>query len=343
MERGSGKLLLKSATAALLGAMLLFQGCSTTKTSWEPIPYPADVDPPYLVLEQIIDGDHVLSEGRLVKLQNFLFGRSTTTMLNRPTDMVIDNFGRLLVVESEASAISVFTMVEGQWAWTERIQPEGLYLPLAIAAGSDKIFVTDIQTGMVHVFDELFNAMGHIEFDGFKSPGDLCFCGPNDRLFVADPQAHAVFIFSGAGDHLATIGRQGRGSALLHYPMSVAVAPEKNEFYVLDGIARKVKRYSSEFRYLGGFGEYDQVPGTLAFPKGIVRSTDETLFIADAAFGNVQLFDPKGALLFFVGETGSEPGQFLLPRNLYMSPDQKLFVADPYNNRVQMYQYNPQP
>jgi len=66
---------------------------------------------------------------------------------------------------------------------------------------------------------------------------------------------------------------------------------------------------------------------------------DGTLFVGDAAFGNVQMFDPSGALLFFFGETGTEAGQFLMPRNLFMDENQRLYVADPYNNRVQVFQY----
>ena len=295
------------------------------------------------MLEQIIDGSQVANKGILASLRNRIFGESLAAELLRPTDMTLDALGRLLVVDHEASSIVRFILQDGQWVWLDRIQPEAVRLPLGIAASATHIFISDAESGQVHVLDLDLNPVRTITEENFEKPGDLCFCSKHDRLFVADPRAHSVFIFSGEGKYLAQIGREGRGAALLHYPMSLAVNPGTDELLVLDGIARKVKRYSSDFKFLGDFGEYDQVPGTLAFPKGIARASDETLFISDAAFGNIQLFDPKGALLFFVGRTGNGPAEFLLPRNLYMSPDQKLFVADPYNNRIQIFQYNPQP
>jgi len=107
----------------------------------------------------------------------------------------------------------------------------------------------------------------------------------------------------------------------------------------LDGMARKVKQYDASFQFVSSFGEYDQVPGSFAFPKGIALAVDGTLFVGDAAFGNIQMFDPTGALLFYFGETGTDKGQFLMPRSLFIDQEQHLFVADPYNNRVQIFRY----
>ena len=331
----------KILSLALVLAFLLI-GCAGHQQQMTPIPLPADVDPPYMTLIQILDGSEIQTPGRLAQLKNWIVGERQGISLNRPTDVVVDGENRLLVVDSESGAIMVYREFETGWTLTEQLHPEGIKIPLCIEASPDRIFITDQETNAIQVYDYEFNQIADIVYDDMQNPGDMAYAGQTQQLYVTDPQAHAVYIFSEAGEYTGSLGREGYGSALLHYPVCLTIDPESQDIFVLDGIARKVKRYSSQGKLLSSFGEYDRVPGSFAFPKGMTLSSDNVLFISDAAFGNVQLFDPRGALLFFVGKTGSAAGEFLMPRNLYMDNSQRLYVTDPYNNRIQIFQYNPQ-
>ncbi len=332
-------------TALSLAGLVILSGlvsCASTRPVDGTLNFPDDIPQPYLTLDQVIEGAQDRPEGLFSRLLGLIVGPERQFTLNQPTDMVVDQMGRLLIVESEAGFISIYSEVEDEWENTGRIHVPEIQHPTSIAAGPNKIFVSDLMGGTVHILDYDFNRVGAILHENMLRPGGLCYDGHADRLLIADPPSNKVFVFSSAGEFIAHIGQTGHSQGRLQKPIAMTVDQANGHIFVLDGMARKVKQYDAEFKFINSFGEYDQVPGTFAFPKGIALAVDGTLFVGDAAFGNIQMFDPTGALLFYFGETGSLRGQFLLPRNLFIDQEQRLFVADPYNNRVQIFQYFPQ-
>ncbi|NQV42121.1 MAG: 6-bladed beta-propeller [Candidatus Marinimicrobia bacterium] len=314
-------------------------GCASSGKISESLNYPADTPHPYLTLEQVIEGAQDTPAGLFSRFLGVIVGPERKFTLNQPTDMVVDEKGRLLIVESESGFISIYTEVEGEWLNSERIRVPEILHPTSIAASSAKIFVSDLMGGYVHVLDYEFNLLGTMSHVDMQRPGGLCFDTYSNRLLIADPPAHKIFIFSPDGEYLAQLGQSGHSLSRLQSPLAMTVDATNGNIYVLDGMSRKVKQYGPDFQFINSFGTYDQVPGSFAFPKGIALAVDGTLFVGDVAFGNIQMFDPSGALLFYFGETGTERGQFLMPRNLFLDKEQRLFVADPYNNRVQIFRY----
>ena len=67
------------------------------------------------------------------------------------------------------------------------------------------------------------------------------------------------------------------------------------------------------------------------------------VYVVDAAFNNVQMFDVEGRLLMAFGTIGSEPGALWMPIGISISRDDRIHVADRYNNRIQSFQYLPTP
>ncbi|MBT3630689.1 MAG: 6-bladed beta-propeller [Candidatus Marinimicrobia bacterium] len=314
-------------------------GCASTRQTTETINFPADIPQPFLSLEQVIEGAQDTPEGLFSRFLGMIVGQESKFSLNQPTDMAIDQRGRLLIVESEAGVISIFIKEEGEWLNSERISLAEIKYPTSIAAGADKIFINDLNNGSVHILDYDFNLVGTMDHADMQRPGGLSYDSHSNRLLIADPPANVVFVFSTEGEYIGQLGRGSHTQGVLQSPIATTVDPENGNIYVLDGMARKVKQYDASFQFVSSFGEYDQVPGSFAFPKGIALAVDGTLFVGDAAFGNIQMFDPTGALLFYFGETGTDKGQFLMPRSLFIDQEQHLFVADPYNNRVQIFRY----
>jgi DNA-binding beta-propeller fold protein YncE len=66
------------------------------------------------------------------------------------------------------------------------------------------------------------------------------------------------------------------------------------------------------------------------------------IYVSDAAFNNVQIFDQEGRLLLFFGEFGYRRGQFWLPAGLSVDSKDRIYVADQYNKRINIYQYLPE-
>jgi len=61
--------------------------------------------------------------------------------------------------------------------------------------------------------------------------------------------------------------------------------------------------------------------------------------VTDAAFSNVQIFDPQGNILLFMGQLGPRPGDFHLPAGISIDENDRIYVADQLNSRIQVFQY----
>jgi DNA-binding beta-propeller fold protein YncE len=89
---------------------------------------------------------------------------------------------------------------------------------------------------------------------------------------------------------------------------------------------------------VGGLGDS---PGLFARPRGLAFDGDGNLYVADAAFDNIQIFDLEGRLLLYFGKSGDEAGQFCLPAGLYHDGANRLYAVDSCNYRVQIFEYLP--
>jgi DNA-binding beta-propeller fold protein YncE len=94
--------------------------------------------------------------------------------------------------------------------------------------------------------------------------------------------------------------------------------------------------------FLGAFGRHGDASGDLAAPKGLGVDSEGHIYVVDALFDAVQVFDRSGQLLLAFGQRGVTPGRFWLPGGLFIDAQNRIYVADSYNQRVQIFQYLPE-
>jgi DNA-binding beta-propeller fold protein YncE len=63
------------------------------------------------------------------------------------------------------------------------------------------------------------------------------------------------------------------------------------------------------------------------------------VYVADALYDNLQIFDGKGRFLLDVGRAGPGPGEFWMPAGVAIGRNDEIYVADSYNGRVQVFRY----
>jgi DNA-binding beta-propeller fold protein YncE len=73
-------------------------------------------------------------------------------------------------------------------------------------------------------------------------------------------------------------------------------------------------------------------------PKGIVVDKSGVIYVVDALFDNVQLFNMTGGFLLTIGGRGTGLGEFWLPSGLFLDNQDKLYVCDTFNQRIQVFQ-----
>jgi len=78
-------------------------------------------------------------------------------------------------------------------------------------------------------------------------------------------------------------------------------------------------------------------PGRRGFKMAV--DSDGNIYVCDALFDAVQIFDRHGRLLLAFGDSGSQPGQFWMPAGIFIDNHDTIYVADTYNRRVQIFRY----
>jgi sugar lactone lactonase YvrE len=79
--------------------------------------------------------------------------------------------------------------------------------------------------------------------------------------------------------------------------------------------------------------------GDFARPKGIATDSQGHIYVVDALFHAIQIFNTGGELLLTIGGLGQEQGQFWIPNGVFITKSDLILVADTYNKRIQVFRY----
>jgi hypothetical protein len=89
----------------------------------------------------------------------------------------------------------------------------------------------------------------------------------------------------------------------------------------MDMLRCRLQKFNPEGQFVGGVGAMGAVAGMFARPKHIAVDSDGTVYVVDAAFQNVQMFDDKFELLMHFGAAGDYPGAMNLPAGICVNDD----------------------
>jgi DNA-binding beta-propeller fold protein YncE len=99
----------------------------------------------------------------------------------------------------------------------------------------------------------------------------------------------------------------------------------------------RVQIFEAYGEFVSEFGHHGDGSGDFAMPKGIAVDKNDTVYVVDSLFDNLQLFNREGRLLLTVGQQGTELGEFWLPSGAFIDGRGYLYVCDTYNRRVQVF------
>lgn len=143
------------------------------------------------------------------------------------------------------------------------------------------------------------------------------------RVWVADPEAHAVHVYDLAerqADYLLTAGEQ-----MLSSPVGLAYDAERKWLYVSDTGLNQVFVLDRKGRLVG-----TRAPeGGFNRPAGMALDSSGKLYVADALRGRVEVFSSEGEHLRSFGE-----GTLYRPANLAVDPAGQVYVTDSLNFRI---------
>lgn len=193
--------------------------------------------------------------------------------LPQPSNCAVDRAtGELYIVDNTRSEV-VIIGTDGVYAG---VVSDSLRGPGGVAVTEDRVWVTDLGTRQVKVYDKASRRYLRAFPDPALPDGDsttlrwpMNIAVRFDRVFVTDQFAGRVQVYSTGGEYLMTVGRRGVSFGAFDVPKGVAVDSARR-LYVADFQFHHVQIFNDEGRvltYLGGGGMGR--PGYLGGPIGI--------------------------------------------------------------------------
>lgn len=257
----------------------------------------------------------------------FLFGEEEPLNIIKPYGVTVHK-DKVYICDTGMGGLEVLDLSEGSF---EYFRPGGkgqLKLPInACLDERDYLYIADANRKQIVVFDNEGNYLHAFgEAKDFK-PTDVAV--HQGKIWVSNVLDHAVYVY-GADDYqfiekraAASAGEEG----FIRQSTNISISGES--LYISDFGDFSVKKYSTEGDYLGVIGGYGSTPGKFTRPKGISLDREENLYVVDAAFENVQIFNKKGELLMHFGGAYKGAGAMWLPAAVEISYE-NLSYFEPY-------------
>ena len=255
-----------------------------------------------------------------------------------PQGLTTNSEGHIIVVESSAHCVSVFT-------------PEGMKIrsfgskgsangqfdnPRGVAVdNADNIYIVDLNNYRIQKFTSTGKFTAAVGTRGsnpmqFNIPAGIGFNKKNGKLYVCDEGNHRIQVLETNMTHHSSFGRRGSANGQVQYPLDVAFDSTGNA-YVADCNNHRIQTFTPDGQFLQKFGT-----GKLQYPRCIAIHGD-TVYITEYHQHRVSVLSCEGIFLKSFGSEGEAQGQFNAPRGVTVEANCFVLVADYQNNRVQIF------
>ncbi len=321
--------------------LILLSACSATGTDRfsafaeiAPMVWPAAPERARIEFVKLFNGadDLGFEKSFFSKLKDWFAGAEDRRM-TRPYSIAV-NDENMVIADPQAAAVHWFDLKRESYRKLDRSGQKYFAAPIAVALGSDRLFIADSTLNKVFILDqnlELINVL-----DDIQRPTGLAFDPERQQLYVTDTLAHHIRVYDQNGQFQFRIGKRGESDAEFNYPSHLAF--KENRLFVNDTMNFRIQIFSAHGRHLKSFGKHGDAIGAFGQSKGVAVDADGHVYVADALASRVQVFDQQGVFLLDFGAFGNRPGYFQLPGGLAFWKD-KIYVADSYNGRIQVFRY----
>lgn len=285
-------------------------------------------------------------EGKVGGFHRFLFGEEDPQNMIKPYGVTAHK-EKVYICDTGLGGLVILDLGTGSF---EYFVPGGkgqLKLPINCCLDEKgHLYVADANRGQIVVFDRELNYLNAFgEAEKFR-PTDVAV--NQGIIWVANVEGHAIYQYEAEDYRLIAMGPDlpPEEEGFIRQPTNISI--HDNILYVSDFGDFNIKRYSLEGDYLGKIGAFGNGPGTFTRPKGIALDREANLYVVDAAFENVQIFNKDGKLLMHFGGAYEGAGAMWLPAAVHVSYENlsyfETYVDDSYHLKYLIYvsnQYGP--
>ncbi len=245
--------------------------------------------------------------------------------LKSPHGIDVDKAGNIYVADVVNRKVLVFN--KNGVGPIKNIGEGKLRMPWGVCVSGDILYVTDVATHSVKVFD----TRGSYLFSfGTKGKGQGSFIRPYDvasdnkgNVYVVDSGNNRIVVMDKKGNYRYQFGSRGQRDGYFSFPTAIEV-DEKGNLYVVDTLNSRIQIFSSDGIFLSKFGVVGSEDSDFISPKGIAVS--DLIYVSDSDNSAVKVFD-KGRK--FVGIIDKISKRSFLSSPTYIKKlGNRLYVVD---------------
>ena len=290
---------MKYTISILLFLVALFlsacSGSDITSESTEPTVFPPPPDKPKLQYLTSFSKSTDIS-GERSAFSGFVMGEEAPLEIKKPYGISIGK-KKIYICDTMLGGLEIIELENGNFNY---FMPEGrgkLNKPInCFIDDYGFLYVADADRGQVIIYDEDLDFVAELGDSTVLKPTDVFVY--NEQIFISDIKKRSIDVFDKVSKQfIKSLPSVNADSLNLFSPANIYVF--NNKLYVSDIGDFKIKIYDLDGKFLNSIGTIGNVPGTFSRPKGIAVDKDENIYIVDASFENVQIFNSEGKLLMF--------------------------------------------
>jgi len=214
-----------------------------------------------------------------------------------------------------------------------------LICPYGVTFQEDRLYVADVGTGSVHIFDfatrnyKQFAAAGGTEH--LLMPVGLAVV--DNRIYVVDSVLHKVCVFDKEGKYILSFGQN-----VLNRPSGIAYSKQQRKWYVADTWSHLIRIFDSNGEPVESIGSRGYDTGKFNFPTQLWVDEKDQLYVSDTLNYRVQIFSSNGTFIRSFGQQGDRPGYFAHPTGAAVDMRGNSYITDRQFENIQIFDPNSQ-
>ncbi len=271
--------------------------------------------------------------------------RTVTGDFRQPSDVAVNSWGEIYVVDGVNNAIKVFS-AKGRSLFTigRRGQANGEFLhPLGIDIDDrGRIYVADSGNGRIQIFSRNGKFISSVALrQGREKPADptdIAVTRSGAVGFIADNDNHCILKYDlTTGRLLETFGQPGIERKEFRYPFLMSLYKDKY-LHVVDVVNTRVQILTDTGKFVSFVGDWGVEKGQFFRPKGVAVDTNGLIYVSDSYMGVIQVFTGEGHFHSVIGdpETGRVK-HFSTPVGIFIDSNNNLYVVEMFADKITVF------
>lgn len=267
-------------------------------------------------------------------------GKPALQTFESPFGVASEGDGIVYIADSLSRNLRVFDV---NAKTTELYAKEGVFnRPNGLDLDEDgNLYVVDAGNRQVSVFDRNRRLLRIIGSPAdLESPAYVAVDKARDRVYVSDPRAGKIVVFTLAGEKVREIGPKLAEDTYFVNPQGMDIDKEGNLF-VAELLGARIAVLSVDGKFLRFFGERGDSFYQFEAPKDLAFDSDGNLWVVDNRRSQIYTYSPQGEILLASGSgvRGVDPLDFVSPTAIHIAPDDTIYVTDRMNRRFSVWGY----